>query len=113
MRSDDPLDQLIDDLERVVPPDPDIPNSMQAAMTEFQLACDVVLGYDRPMHPTEEERAENDPEVRAAGERMRRAMNVMLGREPDNVRPTSRSPRDHGSTRRAPSDSIGTQCNDS
>ena len=84
--------KLIAELDRVVPPDPDVPSDMQAAMTEFQMAAEIILGDDGSFYRGEG-LDPDDPEIREAAERMRRGQNIMLGRAPDYVPAKTRPPR--------------------
>ena len=74
----DPLDELIEDLERIVPPEKPTFGSVQDAILDIQFAMARILRDD------DEDGGDADsPEIEAAGRQLRRAMNRLLGRDDD------------------------------
>ncbi len=70
--SPDPLDELIDDLERIVPPAQRASSDFAAAFLDRQLAI---------ARTAEDDEDASEAELDAAGRQLRRGLNRFLGRE--------------------------------
>ena len=76
----DPMDELIEDLEQIAPPERPKYGGGQEALTDVQHWVQVILRSDH-VDP-------DDPELKHAAEKGRRAMNRLLGR-PEDLTPGS------------------------
>ncbi len=83
----DPMDELIADLERIVPPERQTFGGGHDVMTEMQLCDDYMLRRADEAYP--DGPPEDDPELQEWAERRRRATNRWLGR-PDDWTPGSK-----------------------
>jgi len=70
----DPMDELIEDLERIVPPEKPTCGNVYGAVEEVQFAIARILRDD-------DEDESDAAEAEAAGRQLRRAMNRFLGRD--------------------------------
>ena len=82
MRYDDPMDELIDDLERVLPPPPRAAGRMADPGVTITLLVEKCLRGPPDVDP-------DDPEVQRDNETLQRAIR-QLGRQPDDRTPMSR-----------------------
>ena len=71
--SPDPLDELIEDLERIVAPADPAPQSVGSAILDIQFGLSRVLADD--------DEGVSEAEREAASRQLRRGMNRFLGRE--------------------------------